>query len=290
MRAILTFIFFAVYALMVRWYYVCQMRGACEDVAVAARETELDLRLKTLSLRNADSVILSGFDHFAFEQGAALPRLNADNRQFLDALAQYLQQHPQFNLTISGEYRPSEAGISAGIFENIGLARADEVRRLLLERKVPENRISLDFAPAGTEDLIRPLAFSAYPAETPGEYQKNQFSFTNMTFSDANFASGSDEFRPGPSFVLYADSVKAFLERNPKATLTIVGHTDDAGEAQANQTLSLRRAQSAMQYFRELGADVRRIKTMGKGESEPTTSNDNTDGRQKNRRVNFILE
>lgn len=290
MRSILIFLLFAVYALMVRWYYVCQMRGACAPDAEVPEMEELDMRLKTLSLRNADSVVLSGFDHFAFDPGSALPRLNASNREFLDALAQYLERHPELNLNITGEYRPSEAELSAGIYENIGLARAQEIRRLLSDQQISEARISLDFAPAGSEELIRPLAFAAYPARASGDYQRMLFSFTNMTFSDANFAPGSDEFRPGPSFVLYADSVKAYLVKNPRASLTIIGHTDNTGNPQANQTLSLRRAQSAMQYFRELGADSRRIRTIGKGPSEPAASNDYAEGRQKNRRVNFVLE
>ena len=56
----------------------------------------------------------------------------------------------------------------------------------------------------------------------------------------------------------------------------------------------MRRAKSAMQYFRELGVTVD-IKTESKGEKEPVAPNavkgkDNPEGRQKNRRVNFVIQ
>jgi len=291
MRAFLVVLLFLAYAFMVRWYVVCQIKGQCAVTpAEPMVEAPLDSRLKTLNLRSGDSVLLSGFDHFAFDSASILPRLNASNNQFLDETAAYLSKHPDMHLTITGCFRRSESDISASIYENIGVARAEQARQLLMQRGIAENRITLDFEAVSDESLSRPLAFVAYPANDPGEFQKVQFTFTNMTFSDANFAFGSDEFRPGTSFVLYADSVKTYLELNPDKNLTIIGHTDHVGEVKVNQVLGLRRAKSALQYFRELGVDPGRVKTGSKGEAEPVATNDTPEGRQKNRRVNFVLD
>ncbi|MBK8045480.1 MAG: OmpA family protein [Haliscomenobacter sp.] len=291
MRAFLVVLLFLAYALMVRWYVICQIKGQCGGTPEApAVETPVDIRLRTLNLRSGDSILLSGFDHFAFDSASILPRLNANNGQFLDEAAAYLSAHPEINLTITGCFRPSEAGISASIYENIGIARAEQARQLLMRRRIPENRITLDFEAVSDESLSRPLAFTAYPAKDPGDFQKVQFTFTNMTFSDANFAFGSDEFRPGTSFVLYADSVKTYMELHTDKNLTIIGHTDYVGEVKVNLALGLRRAKSALQYFRELGVDPNRVKTDSKGEAEPVATNDTPEGRQKNRRVNFVLD
>ncbi|MCB9297603.1 MAG: OmpA family protein [Lewinellaceae bacterium] len=115
-----------------------------------------------------------------------------------------------------------------------------------------------------------------------------------MTFSDANFEYNSDVFKPGEPFKLYADSVKTYFDLNPEGILRIVGHTDSIASADYNLDLGMRRAQSARDYFRGLGIEAK-IVVESQGEERPVAPNsnpdgsDNPEGRQKNRRVNFIL-
>lgn len=278
--AFLVFLVFIAYALSARWYYVCKVKNLCGDVPV-------DTRLKTLELKEGDTIILEGYDQFAFDSAAVAPRLNESNQLFLDTLAAYLQQFPDKKLTITAFYRISEADIQPGFFENIGVARAAEVRKELMKRGIEENRISLDHGLSEDDSLQEPLLFELYII--PEEFAKVQFSFTNMTFSDANFAFDSDEFRPDEPFLLYADSVKIHLEQQVDNNLTIIGHTDNIGQEKYNYNLGMRRARSAREYFKELGV-VADIKIDSKGEKQPVTSNDTAEGRQKNRRVNFVLE
>lgn len=278
--AFLVFLVFIAYALAARWYYVCKVKNLCEDVPA-------DVRLKTLQLTEGDTVLLEGFDQFAFDSASVAPRLNENNQLFLDTLAAYLQQYPDKNLTITSFYRVSESEIQPGFYENIGVARAAEIRKELMKRGIEEQRVSLDHGLSEDEALQEPLLFELYV--TPEEFAKVQFSFTNMTFSDANFAFDSDEFRPGEPFLLYADSVKIYLDRNEEEKLTIIGHTDNIGQEQYNYNLGMRRAKSAREYFRELGV-VADIEVDSKGETVPVAANDSAEGRQKNRRVNFVLE
>ncbi len=286
MRVLLVFLLFCVYALFARWYYVCEIRHLCGDTPAAQEDT----RLKTLRLLEADTAILEGYDQFALDSTRISPRLNANNADFLDTLAAHLKQFPKKNLTITGAWHEGERGKEAGFYENRGVARADAVRKLLIRRGIAENRISLDHVKNEDSLLREPLAFEVYaPTATPTEFEKVQFSFTNMTFSDANFEFGSDVFRPGDAFVLYADSVKTYLDMTPNSKLTIVGHTDNVGSDKFNDNLGLRRAESARQYFRNLGvkADIR-VKSEGK--RRPVATNETDEGRQKNRRVNFLIE
>jgi outer membrane protein OmpA-like peptidoglycan-associated protein len=78
--------------------------------------------------------------------------------------------------------------------------------------------------------------------------------------------------------------------RYGKTTLTIVGHTDNAGTNEYNQKLSERRAHAVAEYFEARRVDPVRMALVGKGEAQPMTSNASESGRQANRRVEIYVE
>ncbi len=282
MRALLVFLTFCLLTLAGRWFYVCQIKQLCGKKSGEAR-------LKTLTLEHRDSVFLRDYDQFFFGGSQVIPELNANNRRFLDSVAAHLRTHPDKGLTITGRYRRSEKTIKSGFFENIGVARANAVRKRLMQREIDQDRITLDYGLSPNEQLREPLDFDLYYPSDTNRLARNAFTFTNMTFSDANFEFGSDEFRPGEPFLYYADSVKTYLERHPEKSLTIIGHTDSIDTEAYNYDLGMRRAENAKEYFRELGLTAE-IETLSKGEMAPVASNRTPEGRQKNRRVKFILE
>lgn len=287
MRALLVFLLFIIYALFARWYYVCEVKNLCDPIPE---------RASTLVVSDEDgNVILEGYEEFAFDTTMVAPNLSDDNRLFLDQLAAYLKRNPDLYLNITGLYRPSEKGETSGMFENLGVARADRIRSLLLRRGIDEDRISLDYAQSNDENLDRPVRFQVYRPERPSEFDRTAFTFTNMTFSDANFEYNSAEFNPGEQLQTYADSVETYLELNPASSLTIVGHTDSIGSDTYNDTLGMQRARNAADYFRGLGIENEiTTETMGKrrpvAPNSTPTGKDNPEGRQKNRRVNFVIE
>jgi outer membrane protein OmpA-like peptidoglycan-associated protein len=79
------------------------------------------------------------------------------------------------------------------------------------------------------------------------------------------------------------------LEENPERTVLIEGFTDSTGSTAHNQRLSERRATSVRQALQEMGVNRNRIAIRGFGESYPVASNDTSDDRQMNRRVEIIL-
>jgi outer membrane protein OmpA-like peptidoglycan-associated protein len=79
------------------------------------------------------------------------------------------------------------------------------------------------------------------------------------------------------------------LRKYPKTELLIVGHTDSDGSDSYNQGLSERRANSARNYLVSQGVTSVRVRTSGRGESEPIESNATVDGKQQNRRVEVAI-
>ncbi len=286
---IIGFLFLLAYAIPARWYFVCQLRHHCGDEPAMVANT----RPMTLSLRDGSKAVLQGYEQFGFSPNTIPPNLSPNNQDFLAKVAEYLKANPDKNITLTGRYLESEKAAKSGIFENIGIARAAAVEQILVKMGVDEKRFTIDHQILADVVLDEPISFDLFSPK-PDDYDRPVYSFKDNTFSDANFAFGSAEFKPGEQCILYADSVKTYLTANPAMTLTITGHTDSIGGEKINLNLGLRRAKNAAAYFRELGVKSEIVSTT-KGEEQPVAPNsiggkDNPDGRQKNRRVNFKIE
>lgn len=79
------------------------------------------------------------------------------------------------------------------------------------------------------------------------------------------------------------------LQEYPETEVLIIGHTDAQGTDQYNQALSERRAESAASLLATYGTPRDRVRTMGRGESEPIADNDTEWGQQQNRRVEVVI-
>lgn len=79
------------------------------------------------------------------------------------------------------------------------------------------------------------------------------------------------------------------LRSNPKMNIQINGHTDNVGADAANMTLSENRAKSVYQFLVDRGISDQRLRYKGYGETQPIDSNDTPEGRQNNRRTEFII-
>ena len=83
------------------------------------------------------------------------------------------------------------------------------------------------------------------------------------------------------------DRLLAFLRENSQARLVLVGFSDSRGASGQNSKLSLERAKKIAEELRERG--VRAVDVEAMGSEMPVASNDNENGREKNRRVEVWL-
>lgn len=107
-----------------------------------------------------------------------------------------------------------------------------------------------------------------------------------VTTQGIYFDTGSDRIRPESTPTL--KEIVAMLNDHADLKLTIEGHTDNVGNAAANQTLSEKRAAAVVQYITEQGIDAARLSSKGFGATKPADSNDSPEGRQNNRRVELV--
>jgi len=86
------------------------------------------------------------------------------------------------------------------------------------------------------------------------------------------------------------DKIANVLVRYGKTHLTVVGHTDNVGTHQYNQTLSERRSGAVADYLRSKGVISQRLVSVGQGENTPRATNATEEGRRLNRRVEIVVE
>lgn len=98
-----------------------------------------------------------------------------------------------------------------------------------------------------------------------------------------NFDSDKDVVKTDSKPIL--DRASEVLTKFPSVRIEISGHTDSRGEYEHNMDLSRRRADAVKAYLLGKGIDPARIETRGAGPNEPIASNDTTDGRAENRRI-----
>ncbi len=79
------------------------------------------------------------------------------------------------------------------------------------------------------------------------------------------------------------------LRDYPNTTVDVVGHTDNTGTAAYNQNLSSRRASAVASVLMDAGVRPSRVRSFGRGEDEPIASNQTTEGRRQNRRVEIVI-
>lgn len=79
------------------------------------------------------------------------------------------------------------------------------------------------------------------------------------------------------------------LSDHPQSTIRVVGHTDNVGSAAYNKTLSQDRALAVATILIRYGVSSSRITYSGRGFAEPITSNNSSNGRAMNRRVEVVI-
>ncbi len=86
------------------------------------------------------------------------------------------------------------------------------------------------------------------------------------------------------------EEISTILKECAVKTIEINGYTDNRGDPSYNKYLSQLRANRVKAYLISKGIDKNSIKAFGHGAKNPIASNKTKEGREKNRRIEFIIK
>lgn len=92
-----------------------------------------------------------------------------------------------------------------------------------------------------------------------------------------------------PTSYAELNEVVNFLQDNAKIKIQVAGYTDSAGSEVTNQKLSDLRAKAVKDYIVAQEIEPSRVTHIGYGEANPIADNTTEEGRQLNRRVEFVV-
>jgi len=86
------------------------------------------------------------------------------------------------------------------------------------------------------------------------------------------------------------NEIVSVIKENPQIKkISIEGHTDSDGSDKYNQKLSESRAAAVKQYLVDHGIEEGRLTSKGWGEAKPIADNETEEGKEANRRVEFLI-
>jgi len=139
-------------------------------------------------------------------------------------------------------------------------------------------------APAAAPEAAAAAAPIVVPASEPTPEKFKYCVGLNIEY-DINSAQVRPQYRDEVA------KVGDFMKKYPTTTAVIEGYTDEAGSDQFNQQLSQQRAESVVKYLVDnFGIDASRLSAQGYGKSRPNADNQTDAGRQKNRRINAVID
>ncbi|MEL6864927.1 MAG: OmpA family protein [Bacteroidota bacterium] len=206
--------------------------------------------------------------------------------QFADYKAEILKGNSGDNLLeIVGKYYANES--NATDFDNLGLARANAIKALLVD-EIPEERIRL-----------KAIQVSGSSADSNQVIPNTDFRWTEIEVKQSEvvvmadrtiilFPYNSAQKEADPKVDEYLDKLVARLKGSGEK-VSLTGHTDSDGDEQSNEQLAKRRADYIASLLKNKGVDIKQLETHSKGESSPVASNDTEAGKHQNRRVELRI-
>ncbi len=180
-------------------------------------------------------------------------------------------------LEIVGLYNKEEENTSS--FENMGLARANATKNLLLEY-LPEDRMILK-AKLQDKEVPKDHPFASIDFR-PLHQSKSVVEIDD--YSVIYFPLNSASKLNSQEVEQYLDKVAEKVKKSGE-TIELTGHTCDRGDAKRNMALGKKRANIVAKYLISKGVPKSHIVRKSKGETEPMVPNTSEENRVKNRRT-----
>lgn len=274
------------------WWYSGSDCSSCNS-AVTTVNTTTTSSATTAAVTPGFSVTdstwnVSTDDNLRFGKSGSIPVFSEKIQKLFTDVVQYAGSHPQKNITVTGRYAAEETNNSR--FENLGLARADTIKKWLVAKGIPALNIitnsqadaAATFSPADTLVGGISLAFSTIaPTAVTDDLFKPYTVY---------FATGQNSLDVSGELQTYLQQANAYLQTHNDKKLVVTGHTDNVGNPAKNLTLSAERAAFVKSQLVQQGITADKINSEGKGMTHPVADNNTAEGKAKNRRVTIQLQ
>ena len=188
-------------------------------------------------------------------------------------------------LEITGLYFEDE-NIPEG-YENMGVARAENLRALLVD------------SIAGERIRILNKEVEAIQDADKNPFNAIEYKWIEVKVEKAEvvqladravmlFPVNSTGMENDPKIDKYFNDLAANIKKTGEK-IQLTGHTDNTGNEASNLDLGLRRAKAIQNILVSKGVDKSLITIESKGETQPVATNDTEGGRHQNRRVELRL-
>ncbi|MHC0445123.1 OmpA family protein [Flavobacterium sp. 3-218] len=214
----------------------------------------------------------------------------------IEKLKAFLASNPKQKITITGYATSDETNSTS--FENLGLARANDVKNYFVSNGLAENQ----FTTKG--EIIDKWKMSADTLIGPADYAFETIDSTSTTTDEWSLL--KEKINADPLILHFntnqsrqtlsdADKKKVadiakYAEHVKDATVVAVGHSDNVGNRDSNIVLAQKRAEFSKNYLSKNGISAERIETMSKGPDEPIGDNQTEEGKASNRRTVITIK
>ncbi len=279
-------IVFTVWCLIsVRWY-VCGVRELCGISQEIANKQQITAQDPPVQIE--EEILAEPYQApLSFEWSSTDPITTEEFTDFRDSIKDVFDRSPAAVVVITGLYDPQE--INNSDFENLGLARAQSTKQLLLnqgiKRSIKINSEPKDLSSGLGGNINQGVLFDLVPQEviTTGFIIAEAKNKLVIHFPSKSASPDEDS---QVSKALKKLSTNAI---NNNSNLLVVGHTDNQGEAIENKKLGLVRATKVKDMLISYGVHEKSVLTESEGEAVPLVSNKSQRGRQQNSRVEIII-
>lgn len=211
------------------------------------------------------------------------------SKEIDDYLAKLIDDRSQ-HLKIIGFYGHKEENHS--LFPNLGLARANNLKKLFLDRNIDGSRIHIDGKKMKSEDpeIVSTLNLAVIengkPMGNATEY-KVQFEHNPIILY----------FKPGTDELVLSDEqresiydLSQFMSLDKKLQVDLSCHEVSASSREKNNTLSKEKGQIVWKQLMESGMDVSRMNVIAYGQDRVISSNNTPEGKAKNSRIEISID
>lgn len=214
----------------------------------------------------------------------------------IENLKGFLIKNPQQKITITGYATSDEKNTTT--FENLGLARANEVKNYFVSKGLAASNFDtkgkiIDQWKMSSDTLLGPVEYNFESTDTPAVSTDEWVILKNKINGDAlvlHFSTNkssedlsADEKQKVADIAKYMDHVK-------EAVVLVVGHSDNVGNRDSNIVLGQKRADFSKNYLVKKGIETTRIETQSKGPDEPIGENTTEEGKANNRRTVITIK